>query len=158
MPSEIITIGIDSSTRKNGIAIFGNEKLLETFSHEFEGTFDEDKLKEIARWYDNFFEDYDPQIIIIEETVPMQNSKAVTALNKVWGVIFAVALNHTEHVYAMHNKTAKRLVGATTKQGAVELMKEKYPRLLRNASDDECDAVLITESYMMLGEVGKHAN
>ena len=79
----------------------------------------------------------------------MQNSKAVTSLNKVWGAIFAVAMNQTFCVYAMHNRTAKKAVGAKTKEEAVEMMRAKYP-ILANATEDECDAVLMVDAYINL--------
>jgi len=143
------TLGIDTSSRKQGLAVYIDGVLDKTYAHEFEGKYDLTKLLEIITWYDNFFKKHKPNIVVVEKPAPVRNSRAVTMLNQVVGGVVAVAFYNGAYANYMHNATAKAQFGTMKKEIAVDHIRKMYPEL-EDATDDELDAVLMVEAYMKL--------
>ena len=147
----ITLLGIDASSTNIGIALYEDNVLRSTKNLQFKGTYNLEKLELIAKEIEELISDVNPRVILIEEPVPMQGSKAMTALNQVAGAICAIAFVYRMQVKYIHNRTAKKAFGVTHKVMANKLMINKYPKL-ENATEHELDAVLIVEAYLKLKE------
>jgi len=143
---KIITIGIDSSTTNCGIAVYTNGKFAGSKNIEFKGVFNLSKLEFITKEFNHIFKVYEPMLVIIEETVPIRNSRAVTALNQVFGAIVATAILHGAHVNQVHNKTMKSTFKYKTKEEAIVIAK-KLTGAREDITEHEADAILVVETY-----------
>lgn len=141
----MITIGIDSSTTNCGVAIFENGALVKTCNYEFSGKYDLTKLEEITHTFMEVFDEYDPQMIILETPAPVRNSRTLTALNQVAGAIWGLAISRGIFIDTIHNKTAKKVMGTQSKEDAVKKVEELFGLLVE--TDHEADAVLVVEAY-----------
>lgn len=150
MDKPVITIGVDASTTCCGLAVFKDGFLTKTFSVKFKGKYDAFKLKDICIAFENVFEEYNPDIVIIEEpfTFSASRTNAVSSLNQVAGAIFSTAMNYTHNVYMIHNSTVKKIFGIKGKDLKDQMMakaKELYDEDYK--TQDEADAVLVVEAY-----------
>jgi len=143
---KIITIGIDSSTTNCGVAIYENGKFINAINYKFDGTFDLNKLKKIILGFDELFETYGPDLVVIEETVPIRNSRAVTSLNQVFGAIVSLAMAQGSWVNQVHNKVCKSTFKYKTKEEAIAIAK-KLTKIKREITEHEADAILVVETY-----------
>lgn len=144
----IITIGIDSSTTNCGVAIFENGVYKESTTYKFDGTYSLTKLTRIIKRFDEVFETHTPDLVILEETVPIRNSKAVTALNQVFGAIIASAMSYGGWVNQVHNKVCKKAFNYKTKDEAIAIAERITGR--KKLSEHEADAILLVETYKEL--------
>lgn len=143
--NDVITVGIDSSTKSCGIAIYRNGEYERSFTKTFEGTFDVEKLKLIIEFFNEFFADLLPDIVIIEEPLAIRNGRITRHLNLLGGAIFSSAYSLCQCVDFIHNKTVKKLMGVKTKEDSVK--KAKGLLGVDCQTNDESDAILIVESY-----------
>lgn len=150
MNKPVVTLGIDSGSRQCGVAIYENAELIGTLNKEFKGGYNTEKLQRIIEFFDLLFMSHEPNLIILESPAPVRGSRSLTVLNQIIGAIIALATMKDTTVVMVHNKTAKSAFGVTKKDDAVKRMKEKYPIILKKASKDECDAVLMVEAYIKL--------
>lgn len=143
--NDVITIGIDSSTKSCGIAVYKNGEYYTSFVKKFPGTFDIEKLKMIVDYFNELFNDAIPDIVIIEEPLAVRNGRISRHLNLVGGAIFACAHSYCLLVDFIHNKTAKSLMKTKTKDDSLKAAKEITGKDCE--TDDESDAILLVESY-----------
>lgn len=145
---DIITIGVDASTRSCGIAVYKNGVYDTSYVKTFPGTFTFEKLKTIIEYFNEMFTDLLPDIVLIEEPLAIRNGRVTRHLNLVGGAIFACAYGTCMTVDFLHNKTVKRLMGISSKADSMRLGKKISGRPCE--TDDESDAILIVESYKKL--------
>lgn len=148
--NKIITIGIDSSTTNCGIAIYHSGIFVQSENLTFKGTYDLVKLQKITTTFNTIFKKHKPTLVVIEETVPVRNSRAVTTLNQVFGAIVALAQVNGAHVNQVHNKYVKKLYGFTTKEQAKQIARDLVPVTKACITEHEADAILVVEAYKEL--------
>src|SRR5690606_19712278 len=95
-------------------------------NYGFDGKYDLTKLEQITKTFMEVFDEHKPQMIIMETPAPVRNSKTLTALNQVAGAIWGLAISRGIFVDAMHNKTAKKLMGTKSKEDAVRKVQEVF--------------------------------
>ena len=141
-------ISIDQATRCCGIAIFDDGVYIKSFIKKFPNGWDIIKFKEIMKYFDLLFEEYEPSVIVLEEPVMVRNSRAVSALQQLAGGIMATALNHTHRIDMVHNRTVKKVMHFKDKSESLILAENLTGKAC--ATDDESDAILIGMSYIKL--------
>lgn len=146
--NDIVTIGIDSSTRSIGVAIYVNGEYADSFVKEFPGTFSFEKLKTMLDYFNELFIDLTPDIVLIEEPIAARNGRVTRHLNIVGGAIFSSAYTQCLLVDFVNISTWKHIMGVKNKQDSLEKARLICKRDC--STDDESDAILIVESYKKL--------
>ncbi len=148
LDSDIVTVGIDASTKSCGVAVFVNGNYYSSFTKTFDGTFTYEKLKEIIDFFNQFFDDLVPDIVIIEEPLAVRNGRVTRHLNLVGGAIFSSAYSYCQTVDFIHNRTVKKLMNIKTKQDSIDKALKLYNIACK--TDDESDAIMLVEAYKCL--------
>lgn len=146
--NDIITVGVDPSTRSCGIAVYKNGAYEYSFTKEFSGIFDYKKLKTIIEYFNEFFTEVLPDIVIIEEPLAIRNGRVTRHLNLLGGAIFSCAYSLCSTVDFINNMTVKRLMGIKSKEDSLKRAADFCYKTCQ--TDDESDAILIVESYKKL--------
>jgi len=147
--SDVITIGVDSSTTSCGVAVFINGKLDATDNYKFVGTYDIDKLHAISVVFGKLFSDYKPEIVLLEEPINVRNARTAMGLNQVAGAIVSLAVMSGAHVGYVHNKTMKKIYNIVTKDDSVRVATRDFG-VKEPISEHEADAILVVGTYMRL--------
>jgi len=142
-------IGIDSSTRNCGVAIYDDNKLIFSCAYPYTGVYSIEKLRLICADFSDLIQKHQPDALLIEETIPVRNGRAVTSLNQVAGAIMAIGFEYGATVGTIPPTTIKRIMEVKDKFDSVSKAMELHPEL--NAiSDDEADAILVVETYFRM--------
>lgn len=153
---DTITVGIDPSTTSTGIAIYKNGYPIKTQNVKLPGNYNTEKLKAIICSVENIFEEYRPDIIVIEEPFmfSFRFSNAVSQLNQLYGALVSLGMDYTSVIYPIHNQTVKKIFNLKGRSH-----KEVKPQMFAKAveltecnfnTQDEADAVLMVEAYKVI--------
>jgi Holliday junction resolvasome RuvABC endonuclease subunit len=142
---DTITIGIDSSSKHCGYAIFKNGNLIKTDVFNYEGKYTLQKLGEVTKDFDTLFKKEKPHIVILESPAPVRNSRTLTMLNQIAGAIWSVAAVNGAFIDEIHNKKIKKIMEIKTKQDSIDKVQEIFNYQVAN--DHEADAVLAVKAY-----------
>lgn len=143
-------IGIDSSTKNCGYAVYDGLRLVESGNYRYPGYYDIEKLRLIVADFNDLIAKHNPDAVLIEETVPVRNGRSVTSLNQVAGAIMAVAYMWPATVGAIPPSTIKKVMDIKTKEDSISLVTDMYPSLPDNITDHESDAILLVETYLRM--------
>ena len=138
-------MGIDSSSRICGIAVFKDQALISSQILKFKETFSLDKFKTIIDSFAILIKVHKPDLVILEDPLAVRNGKTTRILNQIAGGILALAVLYKIDIMTIHNKTVKHLVGIKTKEDSLAMAKLLYGKTCSTA--DESDAILLVRSY-----------
>lgn len=147
---------IDTSTSHFGFALYVNGDLQKVFGLDAEGTYGLDKFISLTITFGKILQEQKPNLVVLEQPVPVSFSRNLMSLNQVVGMVLAMATSYGASVDWVHNRTAKKLSGVTAKgkdgkKQAIELMKAKYPDFSASITNDHiADAVIVGEAYKQI--------
>ena len=152
-------LAIDASTRYFGLALYVGGRLYDVKSVSNTDTFSLDKLRDLYYTFEEICKEFEPEHVVIEKPAPVRNSKALTSINQVFGMIFALFVSKGVTVDTVHNRTAFKYfpeitgTGKEKKQNTVDYIKKLYPEFANEITDDHvADAVIIGEAYIKITE------
>lgn len=155
---------IDASTREFGLAYFTDGKLHHVKNISVDGIYGRnlDKAHEIYKQFDGIFlqstiyQKLAVDHVVFEEPVPIHNSKAVTSINQIIGVLIGMCFERNLTVDWVHNRTVKSLMGINKKgkegkQQSKDIAKSRYPEFATEIITDHIsDAILVGETYKLI--------
>jgi Holliday junction resolvasome RuvABC endonuclease subunit len=150
-------IAIDGSTKKTGIAIFQDKKYVThlLFDYSKDNTMDSRFLSMSKALWDSL-EEFQPDVIYIEDTYAARDMRTVAFLNRFQGVVYAWCMNHNCRFETIRPTAWRKLLGfqqgkqikrPQLKQQAIEYVSEHYQI---KVTDDEADAICIADAACKL--------
>lgn len=141
---------VDSSTSKCGIAVFDSGKLISHLTKEFPGTWDQTKLVNIVKYFEDLISELNPDVVLIEEPLVFaKQSRSVAMLNQVGGAIFTVAIMFGKSVVFFHGQKVKKYLKFKTKQESIAIAQETYN--ITGINEHEADAINLHDAYILFG-------
>lgn len=148
---------LDSSSNKTGVAYFFNgvykeHCLLDCSKQKNMDIRFEDMSKELWKTLNN----YNPDIIYIEETVVLRNAQTQRFLTRLQGVVYAWCMNHecefntirpTSWRSAIGMKQGRNIKREQLKEQSVKYVLDTYGL---KVNDDEADAICIGDAVIKL--------
>lgn len=141
-------MGIDSSSKSCGIAIFLDGRYEQSWVQTFDDTFSIQKFRNMTLYFDELFKAHKPDIVLLEEPLAVRNGRTTRTLNLIGGMIFGLASSRAKTVDMLHNRTIKSKMGFKTKDESKEKALELHD--VRVKTDDESDAILLVDTYIKL--------
>lgn len=146
--SAIKTIGIDTSSRSVGVAIFEDGSYKRSFTAVFEGNFTIQKFRDMVDYFNELFLTEMPDIVILEEPLSARNGRTTRVLNQIAGMVFGLASSYAHTIDMIHGATIKKQMGFKTKEESIARAKDIYG--VNCSTDDESDAILLVGTYIKL--------
>ncbi len=150
-------ITIDGSTKKTGIACFRDGKYENHYLLDYSKDKNmENRFEEMTKGIWKILDNYNPNIIYIEETYMANNPKTMRILTRLQGVVYAWAINNDcefntitpvcwrEQLSFFQGSKVKR---EELKRQSVEYIKNKYDIIV---TDDEADAICIADAVLKI--------
>lgn len=155
----MIILGCDISLNSSGISIINTELdniiHYQTITHPNKYSFTE-KLKNIDSVVNLLLNDYQIDMIVIEDVYMGINKKTFKQLSLVHGIFLAnIVRKDIPYVYFSTNEMKKAILGkipkkVDTKKLVADEIFKLYPNLPQNVSNDITDSIALILTYMRL--------
>lgn len=163
---QIKMISMDSSTSKTGVCIWSNGIYKESYVLENNPKIKGDeKLNQMIDFVLSLIKGERPDIVVIESVVPTRNAQSTRMLQELTGAIRGfcieygieyISLRPSEWRSAVTKKYNKKPLGRKREdQKAWSLDIVNNILNVITDSDDQCDAILIGESYIEMCKEGR---
>lgn len=144
--------GIDASTKKTGIALLKNEKLVEYRLLDYSRELNLDKrMREMCMSINDLLDYYKPDLVLCEDVWVSNNPNTAKTLARLGGAIYMWAvLNETAFEYVVPSAWRAAVGINTGKKKREELKKLSIAKVRENYNiepgEDVCEAILIGAS------------
>lgn len=152
----VTVVGLDISTKLTGAALFSDgvytkSKVLDC--SKIKNT--DERIKEMALEIDDVLREYDPDTVVIEETIYKNNIQTLKYLAYLAGSVISFCARNSKSLRMEMPSAWRKLVGIEQnpkikreqlKQEAIDLVKKKYNI---EVTDDEAEAILLCSSFFI---------